>query len=126
MMKFRTLMIIKAAVCLVLGVPILLMTKFFYGIFGMELGPAGVFAAREYGASLLGNFLLTWFGRHVTDTKARRAITLGMTVYNGIGFIVTLITVLSGEMNILGWGPVLIYLFFALGFGYFLINPTKP
>ncbi len=124
-MKFKTLMIIKAIVCLVLGVPILLVPKFFYGLFGADLDAAGVYPAWEYGASLLGNFLLTWFGRHVTDTKARRAITLGMTVYNGIGFVVTLIAVLSGTLNLLGWGPVLIYLFFALGFGYFLIKPAK-
>lgn len=125
-MKFRTLMIIKAIVCLVLGVPILLATKFFYGLFGMELGVAGVFAAREYGASLLGNFLLTYFGRFAQDTKARRALIMGMTLYNAIGFIITLITVLSGQMNFLGWGPVAIYLFFGLGFGYFLIKPPKP
>ena len=125
-MKFRTLMGVKAVVCLILGIPILLLTKPFYRLFGLELGSAGVFAAREYGASLLGNFLLTWFGRFAQDTKARRALIMGMTLYNTIGFIITLIVLLSGEINILGWGPAAIYLFFALGFGYFLIKPPKP
>lgn len=125
-MKFKTLMFIKAIVCLVLGVPILLVPKFFYGLFGVNLDAAGVYPAWEYGASLIGNFLLTWFGRYATDTNARHAIVLGMTVYNGIGFVVTLIAVLSGMLNFLGWGPVAIYLFFAIGFGYFLIKPPKP
>ena len=125
-MKFKTLMIIKAAVCLFLGIPILLVPKFFYSIFGVSLNDAGVYPAWEYGASLLGNFLLTWFARDAEESIARRALILGMTVYNAIGFIVTLIAVLSGMMNALGWGPVVIYLFFAVGFGSFLIKKPKP
>ena len=123
-MKLKTLMIIKAVVCITLAIPILLMPQFFYSIFGLGLTPAGMFVAREYGASLVGNFLLTWFARDVQDSKARRAILLGMTFYNSIGFVASLIVVLTGVANFLAWGPVLLYLFFAVGFGYFLIKPT--
>jgi len=125
-MKYKTLMIIKAMVCLVLGIPILVVPKFFYGLFGVILDAAGVFPAWQYGASLIGNALLTWITRISRETRARRAIILGMTVYNGIGFVVTLIAVLSGVMNALGWGPVILYLFFTLGFGYFLLMPPSP
>jgi hypothetical protein len=85
MMKLKTIMIIKAIVCITLGIPILLAPKFAYSLFGLALTPEGMFVAREYGASLIGNFLLTWFARDVQDPLSRRAILLGMTFYNGIG-----------------------------------------
>jgi hypothetical protein len=124
-MKLKTLMIIKAIVCITLAIPILAMPVFFYSIFGLALTPAGAFVAREYGASLIGNFLLTWFARDVQDQKSRKAILLGMTFYNGIGFIATLFVTLSGVANFLAWGPVALYLFFTVGFGYFLLKSPK-
>lgn len=125
-MKLRSLMIIKAIVCIVLGIPILLVPELFYSIFGLALTPAGTFTAREYGASLIGNFLLTWFARDVQDPLSRKAILLGMTFYNAIGFIATLVVVFSGVANFFGWGPVVLYLFFTVGFGYFLLKTPKP
>lgn len=68
-MKFKTLMMIKAAVCLVLGLPILLVPEFFYGLFGASLAAGGLFAAREYGASLMGNLMVTWFGRNAGQSS---------------------------------------------------------
>ena len=120
-MKLPTLMIIKAIVCLVLGLPILLATTFFYSLFGASLNPAGAFVGQEYGASLIGNMLLTWFARNASPSEPRRAIVLALCVYDAIGFIVTLIALLSGVLGPLGWFAALVYLFFALGFGYFLL-----
>ncbi|MFN2304984.1 MAG: hypothetical protein ACK2TV_14735 [Anaerolineales bacterium] len=125
-MKFKTLMIIKALVCLVLGIPILVFSKWFYGLFGLTLDAASIYPAQQYGASLIGNFLLTWFAQYAKETNARCSIIRGMTVYNAIGFVITLMAVLSGTLNVLGWGPVVIYLFFTLGFGYFWLKPPKP
>ena len=125
-MKFKTLMIIKALVCLVLGIPILVFSKWFYSLFGVTLDAASIYPAQQYGASLIGNFLLTWFAQYAKDTNARCSIIRGMTVYNGIGLVVSLMAVLSKNMNVLGWSTVAIYLFFTLGFGYFWLNPPKP
>jgi hypothetical protein len=125
-MKFKTLMIIKAIVCLALGVPILIAPAFVYSIFGAALSAAGAFVAREYGASLIGNMLLTWFARSAQESETRRAIILGMFFYNTIGFIVTLSAILSGVLGPVAWLGFVIYLFFAVGFGYFLFQKKKP
>lgn len=125
-MRFKTMMVFKAIVCLVLGVPILLATVFFYSLFGANLNAAGVVAAREYGASLIGNMLLTWFARNVVESPERRAIALALCVYDGIGFVVIMIAQLSGLLGPLGWGAAAIYLFFAVGFGYFLVRGPQP
>ena len=123
-MNFRTLMIIKAVVCLGFG-PILL---FFPGqlltLLGTSFGPGAAFTAREYGAALFGNLMLTWFARNAEASIARRAIILNLFVYDAIAFVVTLIIQLSGGLNLLGWGIVAVYLFFTLGFGYLLL-PQK-
>jgi hypothetical protein len=118
-MKFQTLMIIKALVCLSLGLPILIAPVFLYSLFGADLNEGGVFAAREYGASLMGNLMLTWFARKASDTDTRRAICLALCVYDAVGFVITLIAQLGGVLGPLGWFAAAIYLFFAVGFGYF-------
>lgn len=124
-MKLKTLLIIKAAVCLCLGLPILFAPDFIYSIFGATLAAGGTFAAREYAASMMGNLMLTWFARNAQESDARWAMVLALCVYDAVGFIITLIAIFSGAINSLGWLIVLIYLFFAVGFGYFLITKKK-
>jgi hypothetical protein len=125
-MKLKTLLIIKAIVCLCLGVPILLVPNFIYSIFGATLAAGGVFAAREYGASMMGNLMLTWFARNSQESDARWAIILALFVYDAIGVIVTLVAILSGALNPLAWMIVALYLFLALGFGYFILPKRSP
>ncbi len=119
-MTFRNLLIIKAAVCLVFGIVLLLAPVWLLGLLGAPLGPAGSFTAHEYGAALIGNLLLTWFAKDVTAADARGAILLDLFVYDAIGVIITLLVVFSGVLNVLGWGIVIVYLFFAVGSGYLL------
>lgn len=125
-MKLKTLLIIKAAVCLCLGLPILFAPDFIYSIFGATLAAGGAFAAREYGASMIGNLMLTWFARNSKESDARWAMILALCVYDAVGFIVTLLAIFSGALNSFGWSIVFIYLFFAVGFGYFLIPKKTP
>ena len=124
-MRFQTLMTLKAAVCLSLGLPILLAPVSLYSLFGASLNAGGVFAAREYGASLIGNLMITWFARKAADSDARRAIALGLCVYDAIGFAITLMARIAGALGPLGWFAAAVYLFFALGFGLFLLPGKK-
>jgi hypothetical protein len=92
---------------------------------GTTYGPGAALTAREYGATLMGNFLLTLLARNTQELIARRAIIWNLFVYDAIALIATLIILLSGDLNFVGWGIVLIYLFFTLGFGYFLLPGVK-
>ena len=121
-MTFRTLLIIKATVCLVFGVVLLLAPAWLLGLLGTSLGAGGTFTAREYGAALIGTLLLTWFAKDVNASDARGAILLDLLVYDAIGVIITLLVVLSSVLNVLGWGIVVVYLFFAMGSGYLLLR----
>jgi hypothetical protein len=124
-MTFRTLLIIKAAVCLVFGVLLLFAPAALIGLLGGELSGAGVFTAREYGAALVGTLLLTWFAKGVSASDAKRAILLDLLVYDAIGVVVTLQVVLSGVLNVLGWAIVAVYLFFAIGSGYVMSGQNR-
>jgi hypothetical protein len=110
---------------LCLGIPILIVPNFIYSIFGASLTVGGVFAAREYGASMMGNLMLTWFARNSQESEAKWAIILALFVYDAFGFFVTLLAIISGALNPLAWLIVALYLFLALGFGYFLIPRRK-
>lgn len=124
-MSFKNLMIIKALVCLTFGILMLAVPDILFSIFGATLSAAGMFPAREYGAALFGNLFLCWFARNAAESDARRAIILALFVYDLIGFVVTALTVIAGVLNVLGWLVVFVYLFFTVGFGYFLVKPPK-
>ena len=118
-MKLSTLMALKAFVCFVFGIPVLLAPAKLSSLFDAELNQGGVLMARLYGASLLGNLALTWFARKDSGSPALKATVLDHFVYNLTGFIVALAAVLSWDLSLLCWIFVVIYLFFTVGFGYF-------
>jgi hypothetical protein len=94
-------------------------------LMGTELNDGGTFTAREYGAALIGTLLLTWFAKNVKAADARGAILLDLLIYDFIGLVVTSSVVISGVLNLLGWGIVVVYLFFTIGSAYLLIK-EKP
>lgn len=124
-MKFKTLMVIKAVVCLGFGPLLLFLPGPLLTLLGSSFGPGAALTAREYGAALVGNLMLTWFARNAEESVARRAIILDLFVYDAIALVATLLIQLSGGLNLLGWGIVAIYLFFTVGFGYFLLPQKK-
>ncbi len=124
-MTFRSLLLAKAVVCLAFGLLLLLVPVALLGVLGAELGSAGTFTAREYGAALIGALFLLWFAKDIRASDARHAILLYLLVYDAIGVIITVPAVLSGVLNGLGWGIALVYLFFTLGAGYVLGQEKK-
>ena len=124
-MSFRTFLIIKALVCLFFGIFLLLAPVTLFGLLGGSPGEVGKFTAREYGAALIGTLLLTWFAKDVKASDAKGAILLDLLVYDAIGVIITLLVTLSGTLNALGWGIVIVYLFFTIG-SALLLAKEKP
>ena len=124
-MGLKTLMIVKAVVCLIFGVILLFFPAWILVLLGSTYGPGAAITAREYGAALIGVLMLTWLARDAEDSKARRAIITNLFIYDGVALIAMLILQLSGAMNALGWGVVFIYLFFTVTFGYYMLPQKK-
>lgn len=121
-MTFRTLLITKAVVCLVFGLFLLVAPGTLLGLLGATLTEGGKFTAREYGAAMMGTLFLTWFAKRVSAPDARKAILLDLLVYDFIGMVVTLWVVITQVLNVLGWGIVVVYLFFTAGSAYLLLK----
>jgi len=120
-MTFRTLLIIKAVVCLVFGVFLLVAPAWLFGLLGAAISGTGLFPAREYGAAMIGTLVLCWLARGVQASDARAAILLDLLVYDAIGVVITIAAVASGVLGTLGWGVVVVYLFFAIASAYVLL-----
>ena len=119
-MTFKNLLVVKAAVCLVFGVQLLLVPSFLLGLLGAPVNDGSLIMGREYGAALIGIMVLTWMTREMGDSSARRPILLFLLVYDGIGFVVTTMAVVAGTFNLLGLGIAIVYLFFTVGSAYVL------
>lgn len=121
-MSFKTLLLIKAVVCLSFGILLVFFPSFLLEVLGASLIPAGIFLGREYGANMLGTLTLMWFAKDLGDSRARNPILLYLLVYDAIGFVVTTINTATGVLNSLGWGIVAVYLFISLGSAYLLLS----
>ena len=118
-MKLGQLMIIKAVICVLFGLGMLLLPGTLMDFYGLTLSDGGIMITRLLGTSYLLLAILLGLASSDPGSQSLKAIVLGVFVGDTIGFVVALISQLSGAVGALGWTTVVIYLLLALGFGYF-------
>jgi hypothetical protein len=118
-MKLGTLMTIAAVVAFVFGLGFILVPAQTVALYDSPMDESGLWMARYLGSAFIGLAVLAWFARNAAQNGAMRAIILGFFVLNITGLIVAVWDALTGTGNALIWLNAAIYLFFALGFGYF-------
>jgi len=123
--KLKTLFIANTVVSLPFGIGCVLAPRLFLSLFGAELGPAGALMMQYGGAWLIGIGLLTWFTRDAAESGVGRSIALALLVAYAVAFTVSVLGQLAGVLNLLGWMPVAIQVFFAVGFGTLLFAQQK-
>ena len=74
--------------------------------------------ARVFGAELAGLGLASWFTRHTADPGVLRGLCWSYFASNTLGFLATFGAVRMGAMNANCWVLVVIYLVYAVAFGY--------
>jgi hypothetical protein len=119
--KLKNLFIANTVVSVPFGIGSVLAPHLFLSLFGATLGPAGALMMQYGGAWLVGIGLLTWLTRGVAESEAGRSIALALLVAYAVAFAVSLLGQLAGVLNLLGWLPVAIQLFFVAGLGYSLL-----
>jgi hypothetical protein len=117
-MKLGNFLVVKAVISLAFGITFALVPAAVMPLYGATLDPIGTLMARFFGACLIGIGLICWLDRSA-DSQALRGITLALCVGDTVGFIAALLGQLSGVTNALGWVNVAIWLFLAVGLGYF-------
>lgn len=119
-MKLGTLLTIAAIIALIFGLAFLLVPVQTLLTYGVNLDISGHYVARYFGSALLGVGCIAWMLRNAdSKEKATGAVLLGVFVMCLTGFFVALADVFYGSGNSLVWINVLIYLFLAVGFGWF-------
>jgi len=126
-MKLRHLFLINLFVAVPIGLSCVLIPGWTIRLYGLISDDGNIWVTRLVGGSILGYASFMWFGRKSGSYKTRRAIALALFIQDIVGFAGSLEIQLSGNINFLGWPlNVLIYGFFALGYGYFyFIKPGK-
>jgi len=122
-MKFSALMSIKAVVCLFFGVGLVLLPTTMMSLYGMTLDAGGALMAQFFGQAFFLLGLLLWLMRNTSDAPTVKAFSISLFLGDAVGVVVSLMAVLSGVVNALGWTTVALYLFIGLGFGYFWLKP---
>ena len=117
-MKISTLLIVYALVSLVVGIGFLFAPDLALSLFGVSTDVIGIFLSRILGAAMLALAVLTWSTRHIGPSVARNAILLSLLIFEGLGFVLSLIAQLADVLGPMGWSFVAIFLVFAALLGY--------
>jgi hypothetical protein len=125
-MTLKRFFLVNSIISVFFSLALLLMPATILELFSMPNNAATKVLLQFYGVQLLGGGLITLFAINTKELRSQRSLTLAFFIADGVGFIVALGGLLSGAMNLLGWGIALAYLILALGFGYFqFIGPTN-
>jgi len=125
-MKLKVLFIANTVVSVPFGIGSVLAPHLFLSLFGATLGPAGALMMQYGGAWLIGLGLLTWIIRNAAESDAGRKIGLALLVAYLVALVVSVLGQFAGVLNLLGWMPVLIQLFFVVRLGYLLFANQQP
>ena len=118
-MKLKTFFVLNAVILGASALTCLLFPDKVLALYGVESNPASSFMGLYGALGSIAIVTVTWFARNVEDQKAQRAVILALLITNVIGVIISVSGIISGVMT-KGWPVVGIYLFFTLGYAYFL------
>ncbi len=121
-MNLRNLFIANAVVTLGFGGIFVVAPTVLLSLHGITEGAGEQLMGRFFGTELLFVCLLTWLVRNAEDSTARRSIVIGQAIAAVIGAIVAIIGTASGVMSAVGAVPIVVYVFFAVAYGYFWLG----
>jgi hypothetical protein len=124
-MTVRTFFTILAVLSFIFGIGFVLAPGQVLANYGIELSPALALVGRLFGGALLTLGVILWLARDFRDEAAIRGVLMGGLIGDVVNLLVATMGTLSGVSNALGWSTVLIYLFGAVGSGYFLTAQTS-
>jgi hypothetical protein len=119
-MTIKTYFTILAVLSFLFGISFVFSPAQVLSNYGIETSPALALMGRLFGGVLLTLSVILWLAKDFRDEAAVRAVLLGALLGDVVNLVVATMGTLSGVSNPLGWSTVLIYLYGAVGAGYFL------
>ena len=123
-MGLRTAFMVDTILGVLFGVGFVVVPGVLLSIFGVAGDPGTILVGQLFGAALIALTVIVWFAKDSSDSRLVRAVLMGLLVFDVIGVVVSVLAVLGGVINSLGWIVVASFLLPALGKIYFLF--VKP
>lgn len=126
-MSYKMMFTLNAIVALVFGAVFLLMPETILNYFEAEAYVATILVGRFFGSAMISLGLLLWFTKDMPDEAVQKWMAISMFASAVLGLIVTILDIAS-EKNIMranGWIAIVVYLLFALGYGFLLYLKPK-
>ena len=126
-MSYKLMFILNAITALLFGIVFLFVPNKMLELLGAETYVVAVLLGQFFGAAMISLGLLLWFTKDVEDESIQKWMGISMFISALLGLIVSAIGVspLSGVLRSNGWIIILIYLIFALGYGFLLFLKPK-
>lgn len=121
-MSYKLMFILNAIAALAFGLAFLLVPETMLGLFEAEAYVATILMARFFGSAMIALGLLLWFTKDVSDLSMQKWMAISMFATALLGLIVTIlgVTPASAVIRAKGWVAIVVYILFALGYGYLL------
>ena len=95
-------------------------------LFGAEKYVIAKTLGQFFGSAMIALGLLLWFVKDAEDEKMQKGMGYALFASSLIGLIVDIIAVaVDGVIRNYGWITILIYVLFALGYGFMLFMKPK-
>jgi heme A synthase len=122
-MKLTHLLRIHAYLAFAYAILLGLLPQFTVALLSSQpLNPLSTDITRIFGAAVLFVGLMAFGASKLKASAERQMIVTGLFIYTGLGAIISLMSQLAGNWNMLGWSNFLVYFFIALGYAFFLVQ----
>ena len=124
-MKMRTLFIVNAVIQFFFGVGFMFAPTVLLGLFGTQTDATGITLAHVAGGVIFSLAIISWLGKDV-DGVGQDAIAWGGVFFaHAQAGIYTLLAILNGTFNALGWSAVIMDVLFVAAFFWVRGNKGK-
>jgi hypothetical protein len=124
-MTIRLFLSIIGALGVVHGVAFIIAPDQVASVYGLQTFAAVALVSRLFGGALVAWGAILWLAKSFRDEAAVRAVLISTAVAEAISLCFVIQSTMAGTMNAMGWVAVMIYLFGAVGCGYFLIGQKR-
>jgi hypothetical protein len=119
-MSYKLLFILNAIVALALGLAFLFVPVMVLDYFGVDKYASSLLLARFFGSAMVALGLVLWFAKDAVEGNVHKGIGVGLLVSAVIGVVVNVIGVASSVIRANGWITIIVYVLFALLYGFMI------
>ncbi|MBR9920646.1 MAG: hypothetical protein GYB31_07380 [Bacteroidetes bacterium] len=124
-MKRKTFLLITAIIYVPFGIAMILMPETLYGLYGFELGKAGLVLGQVVGSAITGMGIINFVARKdASNSSAIMGILWGNLIYHVVDIMVVMPPTINGLVGSLTWSFVGLHVVLAIGFAYYLFKKS--